>query len=117
MTEHNDEPTPPNTVPDDVVDAIDQLSESDLRTVIDYAQERYEYLHPTVTEQIEAAPGEEILRVEERPEYTVVVKRQPCSQGCDDCPHGPYLYHVHEETHPDGSTALRWRYLGSVDEG
>lgn len=29
--------------------------------------------------------------------YTEMAKRQPCADGCPDCPHGTYLYHVREE--------------------
>lgn len=55
-----------------------------------------------------------MLSVEEGPEYTEVVKREPCGENCPDCPHGPYLYHVYEEPLPDGSDSLHWVFLGHV---
>lgn len=116
MTDNNSEPNPPSSLPTDLIETLNQLDESELRAVIDYAQQRYEFVHPAITDQIEAAPGEEIVQIEEQPTYTRVVKRQPCATGCDDCPHGPFLYHVHEETRPGGETKLRWRYLGSIAE-
>ncbi|MDR5673583.1 hypothetical protein RH858_10580 [Halalkaliarchaeum sp. AArc-GB] len=112
MTEKNTEPNPSSTLPPAVVEAIDHLDEAELRAVIDYAQQRYEVIHPDVSEQIEPGPGEEIVRIEEKPTYTLVVKRQPCGKDCDDCPHGPFLYHVREEPQLEGGTKLRWRYLG-----
>jgi len=109
-------PVASGTLPDDVVEHIDDLDEAQLRAVIDYAQDRIRFVHPDVTEQIEAREGEEIVRIEERNGYTEVVKRQPCAEGCDNCPHGPYLYHVREERRPDGSTSLHWTYLGRIQE-
>lgn len=107
-------PVAPSTLPDDIVEAIDNLNEAQLRAVIDYAQDRMRFVHPSVTEQIEAREGEEIVRIEERNGYTEVVKRQPCAEGCTNCPHGPYLYHVNEEQRPDGSAHLHWTYLGRI---
>lgn len=65
--------------------------------------------------EIEPGPGEEIVRIGERPGYTMVVKRQPCAEGCRNCPHGPYLYHVREEPRPEGGQKLQWTDLGPVD--
>lgn len=113
---NNEPPVAPSTLPPDVIEALDQLNEAELRAAIDYTQERLRDIHPTITEQIEAAPGEEIIRIQERAGYTEVVKRQPCGQNCDDCPHGPYLYHVREEQRPEGGTHLHWVYLGRILE-
>lgn len=116
MDHENAAPEPPQALPSDVVAVVDRLDETELRAVIDYAREREKYLHPTMTDQIETAPGEEILEVEERSGYTEVLKREPCGEDCGECPHGPYLYHVREQEGPDGETKLRWSYLGPVNE-
>ncbi|WP_157972416.1 hypothetical protein [Saliphagus sp. LR7] len=116
MTEKDTEPAPPGALPATVIEMVNQLDDKELQTLIDYAQERYEYAHPSLSDQIEAASGEEIVRIEEYPEYTLVVKRQPCGKDCDECPHGPFLYHVQEEPRFEGGTRLRWRYLGEVNE-
>ncbi|WP_135819743.1 hypothetical protein [Halostella litorea] len=106
-------PSPPNDLPDEVVNVLQELDGHDLREAIVYAQELlYHRRDPTI--QIEPQPGEEIVSVEEHDGYTAVVKRQPCAAGCPDCPHGPYLYHVTEETHTDGSTHYHWSFVGSV---
>lgn len=109
-------PVASRVLPSDVVDRVDGLDEPQLRALIDYAQNRMRLVHPDVTEQIEAREAEEIVRIAERPTYTEVVKRQPCAEGCKECPHGPYLYHVREERRLDGTTHLHWTYLGRVQE-
>lgn len=32
----------------------------------------------------------------------------------DVCPHGPYLYHVTQERHSDGTETPYWRFIGEV---
>ncbi|MCL9815202.1 hypothetical protein [Natranaeroarchaeum aerophilus] len=109
------EPTPPNALPTAIVEAIEQLDKSELRAVIEYAQRRYEFEQLSVSDRIEAGPGEEIVRIEENPVYTTVVKRQPCGKDCEDCPHGPFLYHVQKVPRIEGESKLQWRYLGTVN--
>ncbi|WP_254534845.1 hypothetical protein [Halomarina litorea] len=116
MGADEESPVAPSTLPDEVLEHIDDLDESQLRAVIDYAQKRMRFVHPDVTEQIENRNGEEIVRIEERTGYTEVVKRQPCAEGCAECPHGPFLYHVCEERSPDRPTSLHWTYLGRILE-
>lgn len=112
MTEPANEPVPPEALPEDAAKAISALNRPELRAAIDFAQRRDRYLRPEATNQIEPGPGEEIVRIEERPSHTLVAKLQPCADGCSDCPHGPYLYHVREVTRPDGDSRLHWSYIG-----
>ncbi|MFP8954852.1 hypothetical protein ACLI4Z_18105 [Natrialbaceae archaeon A-arb3/5] len=116
MTPENEKPNLPDELPTDAVEVLNQLNETELRAVIDYAKQRYEYTDSALRERIEAAPGEEIVSIEEDRCYTRVVKRQPCGKNCDDCPHGPFSYHVREEPRIDGETELHWTYLGPVKE-
>lgn len=109
-------PVAPSVLPDHVVDEIAELDESALRALIEFSRSRLQFVHPDVTEQIEAKEGEELVRVEDRGAYTEVVKRLPCAERCDDCPHEPVLFHVTEERRPGGSTGLHWRYLGRIRE-
>ena len=111
-----EEPGAPSVLRADAVALIDNLGEAELRAVIEYARERLQFVHPNVSEQIEAREGEEIVCVEDRGSYTEVVKRRPCVDGCDECPHEPILYHVTKERQPDGTTSLHWGYLGRVHE-
>lgn len=109
-------PDAPGSLSPAVVEMVDELHEPELRALIDYAGKRQQYLHTAVSEQIEPAPGEEIVRIEERAGYTEVVKREPCGEDCSDCPHGPFLYHVREETRPNGEQHLHWEFLGKINE-
>lgn len=99
---------------DELVMELKGLQEHELREVVHFAQGRIRELQAPVSDTIEPAPGEEILSVEERPECTEVIKSEPCGEGCSECPHGPYLYHVYEEVKPDGRTSLHWVFLGRV---
>lgn len=113
MTGSSDKPTPPEGVPDYFATELPQLTPEELRNTIIYAQE----LLNAVEEKefpVEPGPGENILRVTEHDGYTEVVKQTPCDEGCDDCPHGPYLYHVKEEARPEGGTQRRWAFFGKV---
>lgn len=109
-------PEPPRGLSEDAVAIIDGMDEDGLRAVIEYAQERRRRVHTEITESIEAAPGEEIVRIEERPSYTEVIKKEPCGEDCAECPHGPYLYHVREGKQQNGGAGLHWTYLGPVIE-
>lgn len=115
MSPNSDRPSPPPRLPDALADRLAGLSESELRAVVSYAKSLLPP-PPSVEELLETQPGEEILGVEDHDGYTKVVKRQPCAQGCDECPHGPYLYHVRVEKNPTGddSSPLHWEFLGRV---
>lgn len=104
-----------SSLSDDLAERLSGMSESELRAVISHAESLLPR-PPTVADLLEAHPGEEILDVEERDGYTKVVKRQPCAQGCEECPHGPYLYHVRVEKHPEDGAgpSLHWEFVGLV---
>lgn len=103
----------PPDLPDDLGNRLSHLTESELRAVISYSRTLLPE-PPTVEDLLEERRGEEILDVEERDGYTKVIKKQPCACGCDDCPHGPYLYHVRVEPAPDEeeSPSLHWGFIG-----
>ncbi|MFB6123615.1 MAG: hypothetical protein ABEJ78_09175 [Haloferacaceae archaeon] len=113
-----DETTEPITeLPDGLVETLHDLDDDQLRSVMAYTHHLLvERDGHALADEIAAGPGEELVRVTEREGYVEVVKREPCGEGCPDCPHGPYLYHVYAESHPDGSERLRWVLLGQVDE-
>jgi hypothetical protein len=102
--------------PDSIADELSALDDESLREVISYAQNLLnERLEPTT--QIEEVPGEEIVSIKEQDGYTLVTKKQPCADGCGDCPHGLYLYRVRVEQSPvDGKPQLHWSFLGRVEE-
>lgn len=108
-----DLPSPPADLPEGVVSELQRLDVHELREAIVYAQELLQFHHES-TDQIEPAPGEEIVELTEHDGYTKVVKREPCGNDCDDCPHGPYVYHVTRECHPDGEERNHWTLIGQT---
>lgn len=115
MTDSTGSPTVPSDVPAGVAERLAELDEGQLRQTAEYVQELLNDRQP-VSADIETREGEELVRVTEHDGYTAVVKRQPCSSGCDDCLHGPYLYHVRREDGPRDDENLHWSYIGRVDE-
>ena len=113
MTESPDGPTPPEGLPDDVAAELNRLTGEELRNAIIHAQELLQFREERPS-PIVAGPGEDILRSTEHDGYTEVVKQITCADGCDDCPHGPYLYHVTEEPRPEGGTHEHWSFIGPV---
>lgn len=113
MSQDSTPPTPPEGLPDRIVEDLRDLSPEDLRKALVHAQELLQW-RTEHSVMIEPNPGEDILRVSEREAYTEVVKTTTCADGCDDCPHGPYLYHVTEEQRPEGGTHTHWRFIGEV---
>ena len=114
MIESAGGPTPPEGLPESLLGDLDELTSEQLRKTIIYARELLQ-ASDEAGSPIEPKPGEEIIRVTEHGGYTEVVKRFRCANGCSDCPHGPYLYHVTEEPRPDGGTHTHWSLLGRVE--
>ncbi|MFB6155831.1 MAG: hypothetical protein ABEJ22_08040 [Haloferacaceae archaeon] len=113
----DDDPAPPIDLPEGVAEQLQDLDTHHLREVAIYVQELLQHRRADRGPPIEAEPGEEIVTIEEREGYTVVVKREPCGNpDCEECPHGPYLYYVETETHPDGSETTHWTLIGRTTE-
>jgi len=115
MGDATDGPTPPEGLPDRLLSDLRGLTDEELRMAIIYAQELLQS-HGEHAAGIEPGPGENIIRVDEHEGYTEVVKTTTCVEGCDNCPHGPYLYHVEEEPRPEGGTRTHWKFMGKVDQ-
>lgn len=114
MTESAEGPTPPEGLPESLIADLDQLDPEQLRKTIIYVRELLQ-ASDEADSPIEPTPGEDIIRVTEHDGYTEVVKQVRCADGCSDCPHGPYLYHVTEEPRPEGGTHTHWSLLGRVE--
>ncbi|WP_224333208.1 hypothetical protein [Haloprofundus halobius] len=108
-------PNPPENLPAAVAETLRTLSEQRLREAVIYGQELLQARQGPAP-HIEPKPGEEFIRVEDREGYTQVVKRTPCGNDCEDCPHGPYVYHVTEEETPSGERRTRWALIGRAEE-
>lgn len=113
MSQDSGGPTPPEGLPERIAAELRDLSPEDLRRTIVHARELLQH-REDAPPQVELNPGEDVIRIDERDAYTEVVKMVPCADGCEDCPHGPYLYHVTEEQRPEGGTHTHWMFIGEV---
>lgn len=113
MNDAPNAPTPPEGLPEQLVSDLNGLTVEELHKTIIHAQELLNFQNEDPFE-IEPQPGDDILQVTEYDGYTEVVKQMYCGENCDDCPHGPYLYRVTQERHPDGTTSPYWRFIGDV---
>lgn len=104
-----------NSIPDEVANAVAQADDEMLRDIVDFVQAEFTHRRRGLRE-IEPKPGEELVEVSEEPGYTRVVLHQPCAQGCTDCPHGPYLYHLRAERQPGREPSFHWVYIGQVHD-
>jgi hypothetical protein len=111
MSDSPDGPAPPDGLPDRLVSELHRLSASDLRKTIIHAQELLQ-AQKEPGSAIEPQAGEDIIEITEQDGYTEVIKRVPCGEDCEECPHGPYIYHVIEEARPDGENRLHWQFIG-----
>jgi hypothetical protein len=106
-------PTPPDALPSSIAAEFSQLDDESLRAALDYGQALLN-THTDPASKIEAGPNEEIVSIEDHGTHTTVIKYEDCADGCDECPHGPYLYHVRSEEHINGEENLHWVYIGEV---
>lgn len=113
MENNNTDPTPPDVLPSSIATTLSKLDDESLRAVLDYGQA---LLNSRIdpASKIEAGTNEEIVSIEDHGTHTTVIKRQDCTDGCDECPHGPYLYHVQSERYVTGEKDLHWAYIGKV---
>ncbi|MFC4551572.1 MULTISPECIES: hypothetical protein [Halorussus] len=108
--------SPDAELPGELTSRLNDLDEESLRAVIVYAQSLLPS-PPTVTDLLAERAEDDLVEIIEHEGYTTVKKMQPCAEGCEDCPHGPYLYRVRAERSPeDGAPSLRWDFLGRVNE-
>lgn len=114
LPESSSTPPPPPALSEDLAVILGMLDVDELRAVITYAQSLFP-TRPAPADLVEEQPGEEILDITAHDSHTTVVKAQPCIDGCDDCPHGPYLYRVRAEMHSgEAEPTLHWDFLGRV---
>lgn len=105
---------PPEHLDRDVIAALDDSSDQQLRGLIHYAQQLLDD-HPPLTDAIEDRPGEELVRVEDHGAHKSVVVERPDATGEA---RGPFAYRVEwEPSVDDGEGKYRWQYLGRVAAG
>jgi hypothetical protein len=98
------------TLPDIVVNELEQCSDQQLEAIIRYAQQRLEERHGSTTEIAPRHDNETIISQEEKDDYTLVIVEQTMSET-------QTAYHVTHAFDPDsGERAYHWRYLGPVNQ-
>lgn len=98
------------TLPDIVVNELEQCSDQQLEAIIRYAQQRLEERHGPTTEIAPRHDNETIISQEEKDDYTLVIVEQTMSET-------QTAYLITHAFDPDsGERAYQWRYLGPVNQ-
>jgi len=101
----------PDGVSDEVIVALEDCSDTQLREIIHYAQQLLRE-HPSLTDAIESRGDEELVYTEDHGAYTIAVVERPNETGWA---RGPFVYRVNWEPARDGwDGQYRWHYLGKV---
>jgi len=109
------EPTPPERIPNYIVEGTDRQDQETLAAIERYARRRREHLDALEDQDLDEAEladeGEELVDIENDEDGAVVIKKIPCGKDCGGCPHGPYKYVVTRE-----GSELNWDYRGRAPE-
>jgi len=102
---------PPEDVPEECIAVLQNSADSQLREIIDYAQQLLRG-HPPITDAVESRHGEELVRMEEYGAYTIAIVERP---GEPAEARGPFAYRVKWEPNIDDEGGrYKWHYLGNV---
>jgi hypothetical protein len=101
----------PDGIPKDVATALEGSSDAELREIIHYAQQLLG-ARPPLTDAVESRPGEDLVRIEDHDECTIVVVERQDETGEG---RGSFAYRVSWQPDIDGGDGkYRWHYLGKV---
>jgi len=112
MTTQADRQKPPAAL----VEILDDLDVSTLRSVQTYLDQRIDELRPTLPEMTRAETEGEIIDITDRGPYTLVRKYLTSRDSSDTYPQPLSLYRVKREKRLNGEETLHWSYLGDVIE-
>ena len=103
----------PQSIPEAVATTLRSRSNKQLREFINYARQLLRD-QPPLTDAVKARAGEELVRIADHGEYTIVIVERPDESGEA---RGPFAYRVKWEPNIDrmGGT-YRWHYLGQVHD-
>lgn len=103
----------PDGVSDNVVAALEDCSDTQLREIIHYAQQLLRE-QPTLTDAIESRGEEELVHAEDHGAYTIAVVERPNETGSA---RGPFAYRIGwDPARDEGDGGYRWHYLGRVHD-
>ena len=94
-------------LPDALVEILDDLDVSTLRSVRTYLDQRIDDLHPTLPEMIRAEAEGEIVDITDRGPYTLVRKYPASRDSSDTDPQPLFLYRVKREKRLNGEELSR----------
>lgn len=114
MGDDADDPTPPDTLPETLIQRIDALELPELRVLLSYVEQRIESLRTPLEAEIKAETTGDILEIENHGAYSLVKKHPPNPNGPGVNTEITSLYHVRREPQLDGAESLHWAYLGDV---
>lgn len=114
MKDTDEDPEPPDRLPNRLIERLDALDIPDLKAVLSYVEQRIESLHPSIKEEIQEEAAGEIIEINDHGSYALVRKHPPDPNGSGANRNIESLYHVRRERHPDGHESLHWVYLGDV---
>jgi len=104
----------PEHVPEELITVLQRSADSQLREIINYAQQLLSE-HPPIADAVESRHGEELVRVEDYGAYTIAIVVRPDAPGEA---RGPFAYRVKWEPNIDDEGGRdRWHYLRNVDDG
>ena len=103
-------------LPDALVEILDDLDVSTLRSVRTYLDQRIDDLRPTLPEMIRAETEGEIVDIRDRGPYTLVRKYPTSRDSSDTYPQPLFLYRVKREKRLNDEETLHWSFLGDVIE-
>ncbi|GGM51193.1 hypothetical protein [Haloarcula argentinensis] len=104
---------PPDDIPTEVLQILEESEDPQLREIIHYAQQLLRD-HPSLTEAVEAREGEDLVRINDHGAYTTVIVERPDETGEA---RGPFSYRVKWEPNiDDDGGSYKWHYLGRVVE-
>jgi hypothetical protein len=116
MTDSDEEPEPPEAVPEELITKLDALDRSELKAVESYVEALIDTMHPPLEEEIEATAAGEVLDIEKHGGYALVRKHPPNPDGPGVDSNIISVYHVRRERHPDGEEDLNWAYIGDIQD-
>ena len=114
MSDSDGGPTPPDDLPERLIQRVDALDLSELTSLRSYIEQRIESPQVSLTADIEANAAGEVLNIEIHGGHAHVETHPPDSNGSGVDTEITSLYHVQREPHPDGTKSLHWAYLGDV---
>jgi len=103
-------------LPDALVEILDDLDVSTLRSVRTYLDQRIDDLRPTLPEMIRAETEGETVDITDREPYTLVRKYPISRDGSDTYLQPLSLYWVKREKRLNGEETPHWSFLGDVIE-